>query len=98
MAYSNDNITFTKSLSQNIEKITLNKIIKNANIDQVLQHKAYNISSLEIYLEICKKYNMIPLIEIKKLQNHTASVENVIDIALKLLIFYMSRGIGRAST
>ena len=30
---------------------------------------------------------MIPLIEIKKLQNHTASVENVIDIALKLLIF-----------
>ena len=83
IAYSNDNITITKSLSQAIEKIRLNKTIKNANIDQEFQHKAYNIPSLEIYLKICKKYNMIPLIEIKKLQNYTKSVENVIDIASK---------------
>ena len=43
MAYSNDNIAFTKSSSQDIEKIKLNKIIKKRELrsrvsTQSLQH------------------------------------------------------------
>ena len=46
MAYSNDNITFTKSLSQDIEKIRLNKIIKKCKrrsrvSTQSLQHSFF---------------------------------------------------------
>ena len=82
-AYSSKNITITDSLAKNVEKIKLNKTIKNVNADTEYKKKMYKIPTLEDYLEICKKYNMVPLIEIKKLQNDTTSVDRLLKIAKK---------------
>ena len=78
--YSDTNITITDSLSSDVDGVLLNKIIKNANVDDKFKTRAYKIPSLNTYLEICKQYKMVPVIEIKKLQNYTTSVDNVIKI------------------
>ena len=82
-SYSTTDILITQSLAKDVEGVKLNKIIKNANVSQEFRQKAYNIPTLEDYLQICNKYNMIPLIEIKQLQNNTSSVDNLLKIVEK---------------
>ena len=83
ISYSRFDFVVTNSLSQDILNVKLNKIIKNDRVSKEFQEKVYNIPLLEDYLAICKKYNMVPLIEIKQLQNNTVSVDNLIKAVKK---------------
>ena len=80
-SYSSQELLVTQATSDRVNQVKLDKIIKNASVSKEFQDKVYNIPTLETYLEICKKYNMMPLIEIKTLQNNTTSVDNLIKIA-----------------
>ena len=76
----NSNPSYKKYISN---KHIRNQDKKNKEKQKLLNMYKNDYASLEDYLEICKKDNKIPLIQIGELQNNTTSVDNLIKIIEK---------------
>lgn len=72
-SYSSTSRNVTTSTTANINSIVCNKIAKVQDVSSLDK-----IPTLDEYLAICNRYNMLAVVEFKLLQNNTTSVDNLI--------------------